>query len=87
MTGLLKARIASGQNYFAMLMETTARSYLEYAYQAPPNSSNVFLTVNYVPIPVTSEPAVVPIPAAAPMALLGMGLVAAVRRRKTSLQA
>lgn len=34
-----------------------------------------------------TTPAVVPIPAAAPMVLLGMGLVAAVRRRKMSLQA
>ncbi len=38
-------------------------------------------------IALENTPAVVPIPAAAPMVLLGMGLVAALRRRKTSLQA
>ncbi len=85
-TGLLQDRIDGGENYFAMLMETTSQSYMEYAYQSSWNASHVFLTVNYDPITVTPEPAPVPVPAAAGLGLLGMGLVSALRRKKKATQ-
>jgi len=77
-TSLLQDRIDGGEDYFAMLLETTSASSREYAYYTPPSAANVVLTVEYTEL--IPEPATMIM-----LGCLGAGMVAArkARRKKT----
>ena len=74
-TTLVQDRIDGGEDYFAMLMETTSESNYEYTYQYPAESSDVVLTVHYeetVPEPATMVA----------LGCLGAGMIGARRMRR-----